>query len=247
MKKNILSLLSVILLCAICLNSCGAVNCCLQMDDVPSQRMHVGDTSEEFTLIVTGESGWKLSDVRVFVANDSIVRVDTEIKDGESPCISFRIVALKVGVTEFYFETKDGSSRTEAISVLVMTDRNYGGDKKDSTEQNGTAPDGEEGNTDGEGGGTETAPDTENNPDGDPGTNGDPTDGDGGTTDEDPSLGGTDDTDGHVYVLNTKTKKIHHHDCYTIRNLNPENRAESSKEVSELEDEGYTTCGICFK
>ena len=48
------------------------------------------------------------------------------------------------------------------------------------------------------------------------------------------------------YVLNTNTMKIHYPGCSSVPKIAPHNYATSSLSVSELEAQGYTTCGRCF-
>jgi competence protein ComEC len=47
------------------------------------------------------------------------------------------------------------------------------------------------------------------------------------------------------YVLNTSTKKIHYPDCRAVSKISDKNKKESSNSISELENDGYTKCGIC--
>lgn len=49
------------------------------------------------------------------------------------------------------------------------------------------------------------------------------------------------------YVLNTKSKKIHHPSCSSVPKIAPENYETSNLSIEELMAQGYTTCGICFK
>jgi hypothetical protein len=49
------------------------------------------------------------------------------------------------------------------------------------------------------------------------------------------------------YVLNVNSKKIHHSSCKDVKKIKPENYLESNSTLSELESQGYTTCGHCFK
>lgn len=53
----------------------------------------------------------------------------------------------------------------------------------------------------------------------------------------------TEDT----YVLNTKTKKVHHPDCSSVKKIAKKNYETSSKSTTELKKDGYTLCGKCFK
>ncbi len=50
---------------------------------------------------------------------------------------------------------------------------------------------------------------------------------------------------GMVYILNINSKKIHLDSCSRLPA--EKNRAESTKSISELEDEGYSRCQICLK
>ncbi len=50
-----------------------------------------------------------------------------------------------------------------------------------------------------------------------------------------------------AYVLNTSRHKIHYPSCSSVAKIAPQNYATSNASISELEAQGYTTCGICFK
>ena len=50
-----------------------------------------------------------------------------------------------------------------------------------------------------------------------------------------------------AYVLNTSSKKIHHPSCRSVPKIAPQNYATSNLSVEELINQGYSTCGICFK
>lgn len=50
-----------------------------------------------------------------------------------------------------------------------------------------------------------------------------------------------------TYVLNTDSQKIHYPNCEYVKKIAPQNYSTSSLSVNELNDQGYTTCGICFK
>lgn len=49
------------------------------------------------------------------------------------------------------------------------------------------------------------------------------------------------------YVLNTSTQKIHYPTCRDVENILFENYSTSNLSISELNTQGYTTCGHCFK
>lgn len=49
------------------------------------------------------------------------------------------------------------------------------------------------------------------------------------------------------FVLNTSTHKIHYPSCRDVPKIKPQNYSTSNQSVSELEAQGYTTCGHCFK
>jgi hypothetical protein len=49
------------------------------------------------------------------------------------------------------------------------------------------------------------------------------------------------------YVLNTHTKKIHYPSCSSVKKISPENYSTSNLSVEELINNGYSTCGNCFK
>lgn len=49
------------------------------------------------------------------------------------------------------------------------------------------------------------------------------------------------------YVLNTKSLKIHYLSCRSVPKIAPKNYATSDLSLDELQSQGYTTCGICFK
>lgn len=47
------------------------------------------------------------------------------------------------------------------------------------------------------------------------------------------------------WVLNTNSRKIHDPNCSSISDIKPENYAESTLTIRELEAQGYTICGAC--
>jgi len=49
------------------------------------------------------------------------------------------------------------------------------------------------------------------------------------------------------YVLNTKSKRIHKPDCGSVNTIAAHNRKQHQGAIDELLDEGYQTCGSCFK
>ena len=50
-----------------------------------------------------------------------------------------------------------------------------------------------------------------------------------------------------TYVLNTHTMKIHHPSCSSVKKIAPQNYATSNSSLDELINQGYSTCGNCFK
>lgn len=50
-----------------------------------------------------------------------------------------------------------------------------------------------------------------------------------------------------TYVLNTSTKKIHYRSCRDVPKIAEQNYATSSESIEELEAQGYSTCGHCFR
>lgn len=50
-----------------------------------------------------------------------------------------------------------------------------------------------------------------------------------------------------TYVLNTSSHKIHHPNCSSVPKIAPQNYATSSESIADLQAQGYSTCGICFK
>lgn len=50
-----------------------------------------------------------------------------------------------------------------------------------------------------------------------------------------------------TYVLNADSKKIHHPNCNDVTKIAQENYSTSNLSISELEAQGYTTCGHCFR
>lgn len=50
-----------------------------------------------------------------------------------------------------------------------------------------------------------------------------------------------------TYVLNTDSKKIHYPNCNDVTKIASENYSTSNLSISELEAQGYTTCGHCFR
>ena len=55
----------------------------------------------------------------------------------------------------------------------------------------------------------------------------------------------TDSGEEKDYVLNTNTKKIHIPSCSSATSMNPSNRQEYKGYISDLWNQGYTSCGIC--
>lgn len=49
------------------------------------------------------------------------------------------------------------------------------------------------------------------------------------------------------WVLNTKSKKIHYPACKDVKKISPDNYDTSNLPLEELENQGYSTCGHCFK
>ena len=49
------------------------------------------------------------------------------------------------------------------------------------------------------------------------------------------------------YVLNTNTMKIHYPSCSSVAKIAPQNYSTSNQSVDELQNQGYSTCGRCFK
>ena len=56
---------------------------------------------------------------------------------------------------------------------------------------------------------------------------------------------GDDEDDVEVFILNTKTKKIHKSTCSNARDISVANKAEHVGDFSGLLNQGYTTCGNC--
>lgn len=50
-----------------------------------------------------------------------------------------------------------------------------------------------------------------------------------------------------MFVLNTSTFKLHWPNCNDVKKIAPENYSTSNLSISELENQGYSTCGHCFK
>jgi len=50
-----------------------------------------------------------------------------------------------------------------------------------------------------------------------------------------------------AYILNTSSKKIHYPGCSSAKKISAANKAEHTGDYSALLEQGYTTCGICFK
>lgn len=49
------------------------------------------------------------------------------------------------------------------------------------------------------------------------------------------------------WVLNTSRMKIHYPSCKSVPKISPENYTTSNSSVAELQAQGYSTCGNCFK
>ena len=50
-----------------------------------------------------------------------------------------------------------------------------------------------------------------------------------------------------TYVLNKRSKKIHKLDCGTGDLIDPKNRSTYTGSIDDLLQNGYTTCGNCFR
>lgn len=50
-----------------------------------------------------------------------------------------------------------------------------------------------------------------------------------------------------TYVLNKNTKKIHKPSCASVKKIAPKNYSTSSLSLSDLTEQGYSTCKNCFK
>ena len=53
------------------------------------------------------------------------------------------------------------------------------------------------------------------------------------------------ESENYTYIVNTKTKKIHMENCSAIKDMKEENKEVIHKSIKELENDGYTCCGIC--
>ena len=49
-----------------------------------------------------------------------------------------------------------------------------------------------------------------------------------------------------AFILNTNSKKIHRENCSSVKDIAPANKKEVTQSLSELEQEGYQTCKLCF-
>ena len=49
-----------------------------------------------------------------------------------------------------------------------------------------------------------------------------------------------------TYILNTRSKKIHHPDCPSVAKMSPKNKKEYKGNIQDLLKQGYTKCGNCF-
>lgn len=58
---------------------------------------------------------------------------------------------------------------------------------------------------------------------------------------------GSVESTGETWVLNTRSKKIHHPDCSAVQKMSEQNKEYSSASLSDLEAEGYTPCRLCFE
>lgn len=54
------------------------------------------------------------------------------------------------------------------------------------------------------------------------------------------------DANEETYVLNTKSKKIHHENCSSVKNMAEKNKKSFTGSLDELFKNGYSECGICF-
>ena len=48
-------------------------------------------------------------------------------------------------------------------------------------------------------------------------------------------------------VLNNGSMKIHYPSCKDVRKIKPDNYATSNLSLQDLQSQGYSTCGHCFK
>ena len=59
--------------------------------------------------------------------------------------------------------------------------------------------------------------------------------------------GGTQDSADETYILNTSSKKIHKPSCSSVADMSEANKSEHKGSIDGLLDDGYTTCGSCFR
>ena len=63
--------------------------------------------------------------------------------------------------------------------------------------------------------------------------------------DPDENTTGQDTATGVKYILNTSSKKFHLPSCSSAVKITDKNRAESKESAAELQQQGYSPCGIC--
>lgn len=87
---------------------------------MPAQiDLFAGETTETIILRVTSAGDWDISDIRAVVADESIVRVQYAKDARERSAVRLEVKGLKEGITSFFFETTDGKVRSNIITVIV--------------------------------------------------------------------------------------------------------------------------------
>lgn len=86
---------------------------------LPQVEVFAGETTENMVVRVASIGNWDSSEIKVVVADHSIVNIDYARDVFDKNAINFDIKALKKGVTSFFFETTDGRVRSNVITVVV--------------------------------------------------------------------------------------------------------------------------------
>ena len=237
-------------------------------------ELFAGEITEDIIVRVASSSAWNSTDVNIVVADESVVRIE-HIKDPiDKNAIKFNIKGLKEGVTNFFFETTDGKVRSKVVTVIVgpaYTSIELGNDEEviirglaEITDISFVVMRGNEsikcpadvqvisetaevaeivykGTVDGK----ETCSII-------PRSQGETyvylrsSDGEIKSEKVKVIIIHGEGEDPIYFVLNTGTKKIHQHDCYTLKKIDSENKQGVWGSIDSYLDAGYKKCANCF-
>lgn len=242
---------------------------------MPAQvDLFAGQTTENMIVRVASIGNWNSADVKAVVADQSIVRIDYMRDAADKNAIRFEIKGLKKGVTSFFFETTDGKVRSNVITVVVdsayteikfqdssdivlrgifdsaelsflVLRGNYAiscpSDIRIVSENREVAEIVYTGTKDG----VETCSII-------PYSQGETyiyiqsADGEIKSEKVKVLVIHSEKEEPIYFVLNTGTKKIHLHDCYTIKKIDSENKQGIWGSIDPYLEQGYKKCGNCF-